>query len=258
MVLVPATDDALRPGRELLTASLLALLDERATYGYKLQHALDALGLSIDPGTMYRRLGRLEDYGWVQSRWASPGKGPRRRLYRLTPKGRRALDEIAGLIQTISDAHEAFVLAYDEQRRQPEIIRTGVAGAPKRPPKPEAAGYGGTLLTAWLLALLDRGANYGYVLARQLAAACPVEPSVLYRRLRVLEERGCVASHWGSPVSGPRRRIYELTPEGRAELDTLAARSRAQRSAMRRFLESAAGGSGAAEPPAPIVRYGTA
>ncbi len=103
---------AVRPDKELLTGWLLLLLDRGATYGYKLRGELDAQGLDTDPGTVYRVLRRLERDGLVQSRWMGSVAGPRRRFYRLTAKGRRLLDDIAELITTVRDSHDAFVRAY--------------------------------------------------------------------------------------------------------------------------------------------------
>jgi PadR family transcriptional regulator, regulatory protein PadR len=103
---------AVRPDKELLTGWLLLLLDRGATYGYKLRRELDAEGLDTDPGTVYRVLRRLERDGLVQSRWMGSVAGPRRRFYRLTAKGRRMLSEIAELITTVRDSHDAFVRAY--------------------------------------------------------------------------------------------------------------------------------------------------
>lgn len=110
----PTPPPAVRPDKELLTGWLLLLLERGATYGYKLRGELDAQGLDTDPGTVYRVLRRLERDGLVQSRWMGSVAGPRRRFYRLTPKGRRLLDDIAELITTVRDSHDAFVRAYDE------------------------------------------------------------------------------------------------------------------------------------------------
>lgn len=43
-------------------------------------------------GTLYKALGRLEEFGLLTSRWEDPAEGgrPRRRLYQLTPAGRQA------------------------------------------------------------------------------------------------------------------------------------------------------------------------
>lgn len=78
------------------------------------------------------------------------------------------------------------------------------------------------LLRAWLLLLVHCQETHGYELHRQLEAhGMTTEPGALYRTLRRLEDAGCVASSWGKSVSGPRRRLYQLTATGRDELDAL-------------------------------------
>ncbi len=93
---------------------MLLLLDSGATYGYELRRELDAHRLKIDPSVLYRTLRKLESDGWVESRWMNSVAGPRRRFYRLTAKGRRKLEEIAALITTIRDVHDAFVHAHEQ------------------------------------------------------------------------------------------------------------------------------------------------
>ena len=41
-------------------------------------------------GSLYPALYRLEDKDWVESEWAESPEGRRVRVYRLTPKGKRA------------------------------------------------------------------------------------------------------------------------------------------------------------------------
>ena len=237
----PSSDDMLRPRKELLTAWLLHLLRERATYGYQLRRDLQTHGISVDSGTMYRRLSKLEESGLVQSRWMKPVKGPRRRLYRLTAKGRRALAEIAGLITAIHDAHDAFIVAY-ERRRPARAASAADADAPTvaRSTRSAAPAPGRKLLTAWLLLFLrDNDDSYGYDLDRRLAQVqLIVDRGVLYRRLRTLEQEGRVASHWGDSAAGPRPRVYELTSVGRRDLDELARKIEAIRGAMNAFLQA--------------------
>ena len=102
----------MRAHREVLTGWLLLMLDRGPTYGYELHRELEVKGVDVDPAMLYRTLRRLESYGWVESRWMEPVAGPRRRFYRLTPRGRRKLEEVAGLITAIRDFHDAFVQAY--------------------------------------------------------------------------------------------------------------------------------------------------
>lgn len=79
-------------------------------------------------------------------------------------------------------------------------------------------------MTAWLLLLLESGASYGYELRRALGAhRLAVDASVLYRRLRQLENDGWIESRWMQPAAGPRRRFYRLTASGRRNLDEIAA-----------------------------------
>jgi DNA-binding PadR family transcriptional regulator len=42
------------------------------------------------------------------------------------------------------------------------------------------------------------------------------DPTGVYRFLKSMEERGLVVSAWDIPQSGPPKRIYGITPEGRA------------------------------------------
>jgi PadR family transcriptional regulator PadR len=103
---------SMRAHREVLTGWLLLMLDRGPTYGYELHRELETKHVDVDPAMLYRTLRRLEGYGWVESRWMEPVAGPRRRFYRLTPRGRRKLEEVAELITAIRDFHDAFVQAY--------------------------------------------------------------------------------------------------------------------------------------------------
>lgn len=105
-------DAAPRMTRELIAAWLLLLLGHGASYGYDLRRALDDHDIHPDAGTLYRVLRRLDDSGWLQSRWMASVAGPRRRLYRVTGRGRRNLDELTVLITGSRDSHAAFLDAY--------------------------------------------------------------------------------------------------------------------------------------------------
>lgn len=107
----PPAPDAARPDKGLLTAWLLLLLRDRATYGYNLRRELQGRGMRADPAAMYRMLRGCEDDGLVQSRWVSSDAGPRRRMYRLTRKGRRALEDLARVIADSRDIQDRFLTA---------------------------------------------------------------------------------------------------------------------------------------------------
>jgi len=42
------------------------------------------------------------------------------------------------------------------------------------------------------------------------------DPSLVYRALREMEEAGWVSSRWGEESQGPKRRVYQILPEGEA------------------------------------------
>jgi len=125
-----STQPPLRPHKELLVGWLLLHLDAGATYGYDLRRDFDAQRLSPDPAALYRTLRQLEADKWVQSRWMRPAAGPRRRFYRLSGHGRRNLDDMARLIATFRDAHDAYLEAYEhaDHRHDPAIDNERIPG----------------------------------------------------------------------------------------------------------------------------------
>lgn len=63
-----------------------------------------------------------------------------------------------------------------------------------------------------------------------------VEMSALYRTLRCMEERGIVDSYWADPVSGPRRRMYNMNSAGHQRLCVLIPEIRNQVAMMEAVL----------------------
>lgn len=88
-----------------------------------------------------------------------------------------------------------------------------------------------------LMALLKKPAH-GYELMERLAGedGAVVDPGLLYRTLRQLEEEGLVRSAWNTDGGGPARRLYETTPEGREYLGAWTVNIRQIRDQMDRFL----------------------
>ena len=52
--------------------------------------------LRVEEGSLYPALHRMEQSGWIASEWGSTETGRRAKYYRLTPKGRRRLEEAVG------------------------------------------------------------------------------------------------------------------------------------------------------------------
>jgi len=67
----------------------------------------------------------------------------------------------------------------------------------------------------------------------------PVDLSAVYRMLRGLEEEGMVESTWDLEVTaGPPRRVYTITPRGRAYLAALVEELRATDRLLHVFLDA--------------------
>ncbi|MCB0918810.1 MAG: PadR family transcriptional regulator [Actinobacteria bacterium] len=77
----------------------------------------------------------------------------------------------------------------------------------------------GTLETC-LLALLARGEAYGYQLTQELAqrGIGQIPGGSLYPALARLEKAELITSQWRPGVSGPGRKYYRLTGQGRQAL----------------------------------------
>lgn len=90
----PITGDQLRGHLETM---ILSSLERGEAHGLEILHRLEAAGcglLKLKEGSLYPALYRLEEAGKVQAVWEEDSqgrRGARRRIYRLTPKGKREL-----------------------------------------------------------------------------------------------------------------------------------------------------------------------
>jgi PadR family transcriptional regulator, regulatory protein PadR len=90
-----------------------------------------------------------------------------------------------------------------------------------------------------LLLLLSEGSSHGYDLLEQLPALghTRADPGGVYRSLRAMEQEGLVVSTWEDSPSGPARRTYDLTDEGREWLHAWAGSLRLVHRSLGTFLE---------------------
>lgn len=86
--------------KALVAASLkpiiLSLLAHGEAYGYEIIYRIQSLSngkLQWTAGTMYPVLHRMETKGLIEAVWRPSESGPRRKYYRLTDKGLRALEQ---------------------------------------------------------------------------------------------------------------------------------------------------------------------
>src|SRR5262245_46261126 len=90
---------------------VLAVLERGEGHGLEILKRLELAGcglLTLKEGTLYPALYRLEEGGLIKGKWEDDSRrarGPRRRMYRLTPKGKRRLtksrEEFSVFAQTV-------------------------------------------------------------------------------------------------------------------------------------------------------------
>lgn len=100
-----------RIGKDLVAASamplVLAILNEGESYGYAILKRIDELSggeMEWTDGMLYPLLHRLDRLGYVEASWDAPPGGRRRRYYRITPAGRKALSEQRRQWEVVSGA----------------------------------------------------------------------------------------------------------------------------------------------------------
>ena len=80
-----------------LETMILSVLENSDAHGFEVLRRLEAAGcgsLRMKEGSLYPALYRLEDQGHLSSHWEdgnSSGRGPQRKVYKITKKGKRNL-----------------------------------------------------------------------------------------------------------------------------------------------------------------------
>lgn len=107
--------------RELVGATtaplILAVLAEGPAHGYAVVRSVNELSDGLfnwREGTIYPALHRLEKAGLIRGAWEKTPGGRRRRVYSLTPRGKRRLSErraewkvFSGVVSRIMEACHA-------------------------------------------------------------------------------------------------------------------------------------------------------
>jgi PadR family transcriptional regulator, regulatory protein PadR len=85
--------DALQGTLDLL---VLTTLDKRALHGYAIATHIQSVSrdeLRVEEGSLYPALHRMEAAGWITAEWSVNENKRRARVYSITGKGRRRLEE---------------------------------------------------------------------------------------------------------------------------------------------------------------------
>ena len=73
---------------------ILSIVEPGARHGYEISKLIEARSagqLKFHVASLYPLLYRLERQGWIDGRWVEKAGQRRRRMYRLTPDGRKVL-----------------------------------------------------------------------------------------------------------------------------------------------------------------------
>lgn len=108
--------------RSLLSFWLLLLLSEQETYAYKMGAAIRQMSqgtVDADDNSIYRALRRFSDSGLVASEKRVSDRGPARRYFWLTPRGRDLLRRfVERNVLLFQDPH--IVAALERATKLPE------------------------------------------------------------------------------------------------------------------------------------------
>jgi len=81
-------------------------------YGYEIHKRLASQGIQIDIGRLYNVLADMLTEGLLVCRWEKSAKGPQKRVYRLSEKGKKELDKILqDAIDTVHAYHAEYLLS---------------------------------------------------------------------------------------------------------------------------------------------------
>lgn len=87
-------DTGLPPGTLMMV--VLRVLMRQPLHGYAIAQTIRTLSrdeLSVEEGSLYPALQKLLIKGWVKAAWRESESGRQVREYRITPSGRRQLEE---------------------------------------------------------------------------------------------------------------------------------------------------------------------
>jgi PadR family transcriptional regulator, regulatory protein PadR len=102
--MVPLDRELKKGSAELL---ILSLVEARPRHGYEIGKLIEqrsAGQIRFKVASLYPLLYRLEERGWIAGRWLETPGERRRRVYRLTPEGRRVLAAQRNQWQVFVDA----------------------------------------------------------------------------------------------------------------------------------------------------------
>ncbi|MCW4020854.1 MAG: PadR family transcriptional regulator [Candidatus Bathyarchaeota archaeon] len=91
---------------EELKRTILKMFGGSELYGYDVNRRLSLQGVEVELSRLYRVLNEMRKDGLLDDRWEKSRHGPRKKMYRVSEKGREALNEI--LLEAIATVHRFY------------------------------------------------------------------------------------------------------------------------------------------------------
>ena len=106
----PSSQDELLKGT--LDMLILKTLSVQPMHGYAIAQHIERLSngvFAVEQGSLYPALERLQNKGWLTSKWGASPTGRRARYYTITATGRRRLGEKVSSFDRVLAAIEAVM-----------------------------------------------------------------------------------------------------------------------------------------------------
>jgi PadR family transcriptional regulator, regulatory protein PadR len=121
-----------------LRVLILSELSQAPSYGYAIAKAIDAATggeLVVRPESLYPVLHRMEQEGLLEAKWEEAEGGRPRKVYRITPKGRRRWDKTREkFVRVMGGALRAIGEVDTRVGADPVPARTSKKGGPSYEP----------------------------------------------------------------------------------------------------------------------------
>jgi len=77
-----------------IRTDVLRMLMHNKLHGYEIYKILTSKGFKIDVGRLYKLLNEMQEKNVVESQWKNSSRGPKKRVYQISVKGKEALHKI--------------------------------------------------------------------------------------------------------------------------------------------------------------------
>ena len=90
-----------------LRKTILRMAGTHNFYGYEIHQMLGEKGIKVGIGRLYAILGEMKSEGLLNDSWEKSKSGPKRRVYRISPKGGKERETI--LMDAIRTVHDFYI-----------------------------------------------------------------------------------------------------------------------------------------------------